>query len=502
MTTATPENTDVKTTFASLDPRDGSVIAEYPQHGPQEVGAAVGRARQAQKWWWNQGPRGRKRWLLEFKKALAARSEELASVIARETGKPHDDALLEVLLAIEHLDWAAKNAPKVLEREKVGTGVLMSNQKAYVDRIPFGVVGVIGPWNYPVYTPMGSISHALAAGNAVVFKPSEMTPGAGEFLADTWRSLGASGQIIEVVTGYGDTGAALVESGVDKVAFTGSPRTARKIMESCSKNLTPLVIEGGGKDAMIVLDDADLKAAAQAAAFGAFGNAGQTCVGIERVYVVEKVADAFIDELLRAIDGVRPGAGEGCHYGPMTLPGQVDIIRRHIDDALAHGGVALRGGPDSVGERYVEPVVISGVDEHAAAMREETFGPVIVINRVADEDDAVARTNDSTYGLGGSIYTGDTRRGEEIASRLVSGAVSVNGIIAFGGVGSLPLGGVRDSGFGRIHGADGLREFTRPRAVTVERFKAPLDLMNLKRDPKAMKTVRQVIRYMHGGGKR
>ena len=232
------------------------------------------------------------------------------------------------------------------------------------------MIGVIGPWNYPVFTPMGSIVYALAAGNAVVFKPSELTPGVGVWLADSLSEILPDQGLLQVVIGYGETGAALCKADIDKLAFTGSPATGRKVMAACAENLTPVLIESGGKDALLVDEDADIEAAADAAAWGAFSNAGQTCTGVERVYVHERVADDFLASLTRRAREVHAGADPDAKYGPMTLPSQVDVARRHIDDALAKGGKAVVGGPDAVGDRFIQPTVLVDVTSDMKIMKD------------------------------------------------------------------------------------------------------------------------------------
>lgn len=485
-------------TFASLDPRNGDVIAEYPIDDRDAVGAAVERARIAARWWDAQGFRGRRKWLLEFKTAIASEAAALASVISKETGKPYGDSFLEVMLAVEHLNWAARNAQKVLKARKVPSGTASFNQAATLEYKPLGVIGVIGPWNYPVYTPMGSIAYSLAAGNAVVFKPSELTPGVGKWLEEKWNSIAPTQPVLQVVTGLGETGSFLVESGVDKVAFTGSGPTARKVMETCSKTLTPLVAECGGKDAMIVAADADLDAAAEFAAFGAFGNAGQTCAGVERIYVVESAYQQFLDKLTAIVKRARPGGTDESSYGPMTLPRQIDVIRGQIEDALAQGAEAVVGGIDSVGERFVQPVILTNVPETSSAVCEETFGPTVVVNKVADLDEAVERANGTEYGLGASIFIGNKAKGRELADRLRNGMVSVNSVLGFAGIPSLPFGGIGESGFGRIHGADGLREFSRPKSITVQKFSIPMKLMSLERPERDLKLAEKMLKFMHG----
>ena len=496
MTTTEPSKTGP--TFASLDPRDGTVLAEYPIAGPEEVALAVERARAAAAWWATQGPRGRREWLLEYKRAISCRAAELAALISAETGKPDEDATLEVLLAVGHLEWAAKNANKVLRRRSVSAGLLMSNQSAYVEYQPFGVVGAIGPWNYPVFTPMGTLSYAMAAGNAVVFKPSEFTPGVGVWLAEVWDSLGASQPLIQTITGDGSTGAALCRAGVDKLAFTGSAATGRKVMAACAETLTPVVIEGGGKDAVLIDKDANLDAAVDQTVFGAMGNAGQTCAGVERIYVHEDVHEAFVHKFAAKVRALSPGTSISSSYGPMTMPSQVDIIRRHVKDAIARGGRAVVGGEESVGDRIVEPVVLVDVPEDSTAITEETFGPTVTINKVRDLEEGVEKANAVDYGLGSAIFTKDRKRGLALAEKVDAGMVSINSFLAFAGIAALPFGGSGESGFGRIHGADGLREFSRPRSITVEKFAAPLNLMTMTRKPRDIKIVKWMLTNVQG----
>lgn len=468
--------------------------------GPGAVTAAVTAARAAAGWWAGLGWDGRRHALLAWKRTLAARVEELAAEIRTETGKPHGDAVLEVMLAVEHLDWAARHAHGVLRRRKVSSGLLAANQAASVGYEPLGVIGVIGPWNYPVYTPLGSISYALAAGNAVVFKPSEHTPGVGRWLADRWAEAVPGPAVLQAVTGGGEVGAALCRAGVDKVAFTGSTATGRKVMAACADTLTPVVIEAGGKDALIVAADADLDAAARAAAFGGFGNAGQTCAGVERVYVEQAVYEPFLTRLAELARSTRPGEEPDARYGRMTTPAQAAIVAEHIDDALARGGRAVVGGPAAVRAPFIDPVVLADVPEDSLAVTEETFGPTVVVNPVRDLDEAVERANASRYGLAASVFTGSRRTAADLAARLRSGAVSVNSVLGFAAIPSLPFGGVGDSGFGRIHGADGLREFSRAKSVTRQRFAAPIDLLRLDRQPAALRRATRLFRLRHARG--
>lgn len=490
--------TTTETSFASVDPRTEEVLGRYAIAGKAEVAEAVGRARSAARWWDVQGYRGRKSWMLEFKSAIVAEVEALTAVISQETGKSEEDALLEVMLAVEHLDWAARRAPRVLRQRKVHSGMVSANQLSCVGYRPYGVIGVIGPWNYPAYTPMGSIAYALAAGNAVVFKPSELTPGVGVWLAEKWQSLAPTQPVLQVITGDGATGAALCRAGVDKIAFTGSTATAKRVMATCAETLTPLVAECGGKDAMVVDADADIDAAAGFAAFGAMGNAGQTCAGVERVYVAAPVYEQFLATLTDKVRSLHAGAGTGAAYGPMTLGRQTDVVLGQIEDALAKGGRAVLGGVDSVRAPYVEPVILTEVPEDSTAVTEETFGPTVVVNKVRDLDEGIDRANASKYGLGASVFTKSNTRGRRAAHRLRVGVVTVNSVLGFAGVPALPFGGVGDSGFGRIHGADGLREFSTVKSITVQRFTAPLNLLTMDRKPRDVKISAWVLKARHG----
>jgi acyl-CoA reductase-like NAD-dependent aldehyde dehydrogenase len=488
--------TALPTTFDSLNPATGAVVASFPVHTTADVRAAVERARPAAEWWRELGFDARKRRLRSWRSILASRIDELAELIHRENGKPMFDAVGEVAIAIEHLDWAAGAAAKVLGRRRVGSGLLAANQSASVEYVPYGVVGVLGPWNYPVHTPMGSISYALAAGNAVVFKPSEYTPAIGGWLVDTLAEVVPEQPVFQLVTGFGETGAALCTAGVDKLAFTGSTATGKKVMAACAGTLTPVVIECGGKDALIVAADADLDAAADAAVWGGLSNGGQTCAGVERVYAVESVYDAFVARVTREAQNVRGGEDAAADYGPITMPGQLEVIRRHIDDALAHGGRAVIGGAESVQPPFVQPVVLVDVPEQSAAVQEETFGPTITITKVRDENEAVERANASRYGLGAAVFS--AHHGKAIAERLSCGCVSINSAISFAMVPELPFGGVRDSGFGRIHGADGLREFAWPRSVTSVRFPPPLKVATFHRPAHARGLVTRLVKARWG----
>lgn len=485
--------------FDSVNPATGEVIATYPVFSASDVATTVERASAAAEWWADLGWTGRRQRLLAWKSHLTRYVGRLAELVHTETGKPLADAQLEILLAIIHIDWAARHARRVLGPRRVRSGLVAMNHAALLEYQPVGVVGVIGPWNYPVFTPIGSIAYALAAGNAVVFKPSELTPAVGAWLVSSFAQVTPEQPVLQLITGMGETGSHLASSGgIGKLAFTGSAATARKVMAACAENLTPLVVECGGKDAFIVAADADLDAAADACAWGALSNAGQTCVGVERVYVVQDVYHQFLEKLTDRVAAVRPGDDREADYGPMTLPGQADVVERHVADALARGARPVVGGIASIRRPYVGPVILADVPEDSTAVTEETFGPTITVAKVASLEEAVERANASRYGLGSTIFAGTSRAALAAARALQSGMTAINSVVSFASVPALPFGGLGDSGFGRIHGADGLREFTRPKAITRQRMKPVANLTSFNRTDQDLRKVLNLATFLHG----
>jgi acyl-CoA reductase-like NAD-dependent aldehyde dehydrogenase len=486
----------------TVNPATGEVLATFPVHGRREVEAAVDQAREAAAWWAGLDWAERRLRLLAWKSHLTRYLGRLAQLVHEETGKPLDDARLEIILAIVHIDWAARHARKVLRPRRVSPGLAALNHAATVEYQPLGVIGVIGPWNYPVFTPVGSIAYALAAGNAVVFKPSELTPATGAWLVRSFASalevFGDVRPVLQLITGSGSTGESLARSGVAKIAFTGSAATARKVMTAAADTLTPVLAECGGKDALLVAADADLEAAADAAAWGAMSNAGQTCIGIERVYVADAVYHSFVERLTEKVSSLRPGFDDEASYGPMTLPSQSETVAKHMADALALGGKAAVGGPEAVAAPYVRPVVLTEVPEHSAAVTEETFGPTVTVTPVANLGEAVSLANAGRYGLGSAVFSRDRSAAMAAARSLRTGMTSVNSVVGFAIVPALPFGGVGESGFGRIHGADGLREFSRAKAITRQRMKPPLNLTSFGRTDKDMRRIVTLITLLHG----
>ena len=485
-------------TFDTVNPATGEVIATFGVHGQAEVDAAVERAREAAAWWAGLGWKQRRTRLLAWKSHLIRYIGRLAELVHTETGKPLDDAKLEILLAVVHLDWAARNAHRVLRPRRVRSGLLAVNLAATVEYPPLGVIGVLGPWNYPVFTPMGSIAYALAAGNAVVFKPSELTPATGGWLVSSFAEVVPAQPVLQLVTGAGETGQALARSGVDKISFTGSSETARKVMAACAENLTPLLAECGGKDAFLVASDANLDAAADAAAWGAVWNAGQNCIGVERIYVADDVYHTFLEKLAERLSQARPGDDRESAYGPMTRPAQADVVEDHVADALARGGRAVLGGMQSIRRPYVDPVILADVPERSLAVQDETFGPTITVTKVADLAEGAALANASRYALGSTVFAGNRKRALAAARAMRSGMTAINSVIGFATVPALPYGGNGDSGFGRIHGQDGLREFTQAKSITRVRMRPPLKLTTLSRTDKDLTRLLTGATLLHG----
>lgn len=475
--------------FESLDPATGEVIATHEIYSKSDVDSAVQLAHEAKLKWQKLGFNGRRQVLNNWKKVLVKRTDEIAQLIAKETGKPFGDAKLEVSVAISHLSWASSKAGYYLKEQRRGPGVLLFNMSAIVQRVPVGVVGVIGPWNYPLFTPMGSIAYALSAGNTVVFKPSEFTPGVGKVIEETFAEVAPFSGVVKCITGLGETGRFLCESSVNKLAFTGSTRTAKLVAETCAKNMVPVLLECGGKDPVLVDKDANLKLAVEYTVWSAMANAGQSCIGAERVYVHKKVAEKFKSILVEAVHQLEVGKS----YGPATMPKQLEVIKRHVADAQRAGAKLLIGDVNSIGDRYVAPVVMADVPEDCSAMTEETFGPTIAINVVENMDEAIRLSNASEYGLGASVFA--KRHGYKIAEQLECGMVAINSAFSFAAIASVPFGGAKQSGYGRIHGPEGLYEFTYARTLVRPRFEIPLRATSFKRTSGQEKIISSLTKW-------
>jgi len=450
--------------FASTNPATGEVLREFDCTAEDDVRVAVECARAAQPAWHQLGVSRRLQILRRFQSLLQEKKAEVAAVITREAGKPYVEALLtEVLVVLDAAQFCIASAPALLRDQRIGhANLVMKAKRGCVRHQPYGVVGIISPWNYPFATPGTEGLAALAVGNAVVIKPSEFTTLCALELQSLLRLAGVPDGVFQVVPGGGATGAALVNSSVDKLIFTGSVASGKKVAQAAAARLLPVVLELGGKDPMLVLDDADLEVASSAAVWGAFVNAGQACLSVERCYVHHSLYERFLAAVVEKTGKLRVGNGldPSTDVGPMIHQRQLQIVEEHVEDARGKGGRVLAGGTrlPQLGPNFYAPTVVADAHHGMRLMREETFGPVLPVMPVESDEHAIALANDSEFGLTASVWTRDRARGAAIAGRLQAGTVMVNDVISCYGISEAPHGGVKSSGLGRTHGLPGLEE--------------------------------------------
>ena len=458
----------------SVDPATGEVLREFDPATEPEVRAAVARSRAAQLEWNAVGVSRRVGIVREFQRRLHDRKTEVARQITREAGKPLGEALLtEVLVVLDTARFCIESAHAFLRQEPVSHGNLaMKTKVGRILRQPYGVIGIISPWNYPFSTPATETLAALVSGNAVVLKPSEFTPLVALELAALLHDAGVPNDVLQVVIGDGSTGAALVQAEVDKLIFTGSVPTGKRIAEAAAARLLPVVLELGGKDPMLVLDDADVEVASSGAVWGAFMNAGQACLSVERCYVHRSLYDRFVEVCVGKTKQLRVGNGldPATDVGPMIHERQLRIVESQVQDALAHGARVLTGGSrlKSLGPNFYSPTVIVDVSHDMKIMREETFGPVLPIMAFDNDREGIRLANDSDYGLGASVWTRNRARGETVAGQIQAGTVMVNDCVSCFGISEALHGGVKASGLGRTHGHFGLEEMVRVKYLDVD----------------------------------
>jgi succinate-semialdehyde dehydrogenase/glutarate-semialdehyde dehydrogenase len=460
----------------SFDPATGEEVGRAPATSSEEVSEAVRRARRVQSDWYEQGYAARKRIVMRARRIVLEELEDIALLVSRETGKPVAEAIsMELAPTLDLMQFFARRTKQMLRSERLDIGQygLMGRTSRIVYK-PLGVIGIISPWNFPWAIPLGEVVMALMAGNAVVLKPSELTPLTGLKIADVFKRAGLPEGVLSVVTGGGRTGAALVAAGVDKIMFTGSVATGKRVAMSAAQTLTPVVLELGGKDPMIVLEDADVETAASAALWGAFSNSGQACASVERCYVHESIAQAFIESVVEKALTLRQSAGtaEDTDIGAMSSERQLKVVEEHVQDARKRGANVLAGGKRAshLPGSFYEPTILSDVDHTMMVMREETFGPVLPVMTFKTEDEAVRLANDSVFGLTASVWSKNARRGRKVAERLVAGTVMVNEVLYTHGIAQTPWGGMKQSGLGRTHGRLGLLELVVPQHVHVNRL--------------------------------
>jgi succinate-semialdehyde dehydrogenase/glutarate-semialdehyde dehydrogenase len=491
--------------IVSFDPATGEEVGRVPLDSAEEVAEAVKGARLAQSAWAEQSYTERGKIVMRARRIVLDDMEEIALLVSRETGKPVAEAIsMELAPALDLMQFFARRTKHLLRAEKLNIGQygLMGRTSRIVYQ-SLGTIGIISPWNFPWAIPLGEVVMALMAGNAVILKPSELTPLVGLKIADVFKRAGLTDGLLQVVTGDGATGAALVEAGVDKIMFTGSVATGKRVAQAAAKTLTPVVLELGGKDPMIVLEDAEVETAAAAAVWGAFSNSGQACASVERCYVHENVAQQFIKSVVEKTLALKQDVGtiEDTDIGSMSSERQIVIVEEHVHDAVNRGASVLAGGQRTGSPQgaFYEPTVITGVDHTMTIMREETFGPVLPVMVFKTEDEAVRLANDSVFGLTASVWTKDTRRGRRIAERIEAGTVMVNEVLYTHGIAQTPWGGMKQSGLGRTHGRLGLLELVAPQHVHVNRIARLHDLWWFSYTPRAGRLFRGFARRFATG---
>jgi acyl-CoA reductase-like NAD-dependent aldehyde dehydrogenase len=493
--------------FDVVNPATGEVVDTVRETTPEQIADMARRARAAQPAWLALGFEGRGRVMRRMQKWLIDNAERVIRTIQSETGKAWEDAqLAEIMYGAAAFGFWAKEAEGYLADEKVkSASPLLKGKKLVLRHHPLGLIGVIGPWNYPLTNSFGDCVPALMAGNSVILKPSEITPLTSLVLAEGLRECGIPEDVFQVATGHGATGSALVDQ-VDMIMFTGSTATGKKVMKQAADTLTPVSLELGGKDPMLVLRDADVERAANTAVYYGMLNGGQTCISIERVYVEEPVYDQFVGLVEQKVRDLRQGVPGGpgtVDVGAITFPPQLDIIDAHVQDAVQKGAKVLVGGHRGAGPGlFYEPTVLVDVDHSMSAMTEETFGPTLPVMKVRDAEEAVSLANDSPYGLGASVFTKDIAKGEQIARRIDAGAVCVNDALMNYSALELPMGGAKASGLGSRHGAGGIRKYTQQQAILVSRFHMKKELHMYPYSEKMTARLGKLLKFLYGRGKR
>ena len=507
MATATEVPTE-RATFEVENPATGRVITSVPLLDSAAVGRLADQARQAQPSWEQLGFEGRARVMRRAQKWMVDNVERIIDVVMSESGKTYEDAqLADYGYTVGALGFWAKQAEGYLQDEHVPSwnNPVVAGKRLIIRHAPVGVVGVIGPWNYPIANSVGDCIPALMAGNSVILKPSEVTPLSSLLMAEMMRECGLPDGVFQVATGDGGTGAALIEH-VNCLMFTGSTRTGQAVMRAAADRLIPCYLELGGKDPMIVCADANLDRAANAAAYYSMNNGGQVCISVERVYVEEPVYDEFVQ---RVTDNVRklrqgqPGGAGSVDVGAVTFPPQVEIVEEHVRDAMRKGARVLVGGHRRAGDgRFFEPTVLVDVDHSMKIMTDETFGPTLPIMKVPDAEEALRLANDTNYGLQASVWTSDVQRGEALARRVEAGVVCVNDAQVNYSALNLPMGGWKSSGLGSRHGVGGIRKYTKTQSLLVTKLAPKRDLHMFPYTKRRTRALQRMLRVLYGRGKR
>lgn len=484
-------------------PATGQLLGEARVTSPDEVRALVARARRAQESWGALPVEERCARILRFRDALIDREEELTDLLSKECGKPRHEALLhEVAIIAQLATYFAKKAPEVLKTREVPLE-LLKYRRAFVSYEPRGVVGVIAPWNYPLNLPFRDAILALVAGNAVVIKPSEVTPLIALRAKEVWDQAGLPNDLLQIVPGYGPTGAALIDAGIDFCVFTGGVATGKKVAAACGERLIPCVMELGGKAPLVACADADVERTARAAVFGGFTNSGQVCISVERVYAHREIHDQLLARIVELTKELRQGdpAASSVDVGAIIFPKQMEIAEAHIADAVQKGARLETGGRRVEGPgQFFQPTVLSGCDHTMTVMKEEIFGPIVPVMKVASEEEAVRLANDSHLGLNAYVFTRDREHGRRLAARIQAGSVLVNDVVLNGGMAETPFGGIKQSGFGRVMGDDSLKEFCNPKHIGVDRVATAKDPLWFPYTDRTLSIARKAVKAVLGGG--
>ena len=502
---AVAKEADQTNEIVSYNPATGAEVGRVPITSPEDVRTAVERARTAFQSWKKTSFAERAVYIMKAREMILSQIDEIAHLISAESGKPFGEAIsMEIAPVLDLLQYFARNTEKLLRPARVGIGLYaLLGRSSRIVYHPLGVVGIIPAWNYPFSIPLGEAAMALMAGNTVVIKPSELTPLTGQKIGEIFEKAGLPENCVQIASGAGETGAALVDAAPGKIMFTGSVATGKKIATAAAQNLTSVVLELGGKDPMIVFADANLELAAGAAVWGAFCNSGQSCSSVERLYVQEGAAEELTRKIIEKTRQLKQDTGykETTSVGAMSSERQIAIVEDHVEDFRAAGAKIETGGRrnPSLEGLFYEPTVITNASNDMRAMQEETFGPTLPIATFATEEDAIRLANDSEFGLTASVWTRDHAKGQRVAEQIEAGSVCVNEVLYTHGIGQTPWGGFKNSGRGRTHGREGLMELVQPQHIHVNRIALLPDAWWMPYSPTAVMTFRGFARYFATG---
>jgi acyl-CoA reductase-like NAD-dependent aldehyde dehydrogenase len=487
----------------SFAPATGELLGEVPVHSTDDVQATVARARKAQSAWAVLSVEERAERLLRFRDAIVDRADEIVEVVSKECGKPRQEALAhEAMIIADLATYYCRHAARILAPQEIPLH-LLKHRKSILQYVPRGVVGIISPWNFPFSIPLGDVFAALVTGSAAVVKPSEVTPLTMKKAKEIYDSTGLPEDLVGVVYGYGATGSALIEAGIQKLVFTGGVETGKRVAAACGARLVPCVMELGGKAPLIACADCDLERTARAIVYGGFANAGQVCISVERVYAHKDVYDPLVKRVKELTNKLRIGdpAKDFYDVGAIIYPRQIEVAQAHIDDAVKLGAEVVAGGHKKPGPgQFFEPTVLAGCTESMTVMNEEIFGPIVPFQKVDSEDEAVTLANRSHLGLNAYVFTKDRGKGKRLAERIEAGSVVVNDVFVNYAAAETPFGGIKQSGFGRVHGDDALRDMAETKHINMDRIASPSnDPLWYPYTPKGLHWIQRGLKLLFSG---